>query len=387
MSPVESPLRITGREFRLGGVAGWVAGTSLALTLWVQTAPGLRGSPIDGESNVTQPIDTDPGEGDEAYAQAEHALATATDERTKLQAMAALVNLQRRRGDYTTGLAMAREGLEQARTLGDKRLEVEFLYLMGRMHWNLADYPRSIETHLEELKLVPALGNDALLARTHVALGLTYERFGNRDDARTHFDIALRLAQTAGDQRQLASILNSLGNYFLAEQDFPRARELHRQALSIREALGQRRAIADSLTNLGLVADAQGDSAQALVYLEQALAIYQPLKLRRYIANTHRRLATVMRGTSRTAEALTHLDQAYEIAVNLGSAEVLGAIYQEYAATHEARGQFADALAYERKLTASNEEMRGDQDRQRMSELRAHYNANWKSPCCAAIRI
>ena len=66
---------------------------------------------------------------------------------------------------------------------------------------------------------------------------------------------------------------------------------------------------------------------------------------------------------------------------------MLGAIYQEYAATHEARGQFADALAYERKLTASNEEMRGDQDRQRMSELRAHYNANWKSPCCAAIRI
>lgn len=334
------------------------------------TALGLA-----SESNVTAQADAETGEGDEALVAVQQALAEAGDEISALQAMTAIVNLQRRRGDYPAGLALAREGLTRARVLGDSRLEVEFLYLIGRIHWNLADYPLSIETHLEELKRVRALKDDALLARTHVALGLTYERFGNREDARTHFNIALKLAQSAGDQRQLASILNSLGNYFLAEQDYDRARDLHQQALALREALGQRRAIADSLTNLGLVAAAQGHPARALDYLQQALAIYQPLKLKRYIANTHRRLATVLRETGRPEEALNHLDMADEIASDLGSAEVRAAIYQEYARTHEAQGKFAEALEFERKLTAANEEMRGVQDRQRMSELRAHYNA------------
>lgn len=362
-------------NIRALGLGGWLVCVCVAGNAFGQTAaptPLVRSAV---ELSPIPSLDLDVGEGDDALRQLRQTLITAGDERTALQAMATLVNLQRRRGDYTAGLAQAREGLERAQGLGDVRLEVEFLYLIGRIHWNLADYPRSIETHLGELKRVADLKDNALLARTHVALGLTYQRFGNKDDARTHFDIALTLAQAAGDRRQLASILNSLGNYFLGEGDFDRAGSLHRQALAIREELGPRRAIADSLTNVGLVSASTGDTVAALDYLQQALAIYEPLKLRRYLANTHRRLASVLREVGRTDEALAHLATANEIAENLGSAEVLAAIYEESARTHEARGEYELALADERKLAAANEEMRGGQDRQRMSELRAHYNA------------
>lgn len=360
-----------------------LAGGLLALA-WGPPAD-LRAQ-ASGEPGGLLPSETDFGEGEDALAQAREALATAKSEPAVLQAMATLVNLDRRRGDYATGLEMARRGLDRARRLGDARLEVEFLYLLGRMYWNLTDYPRSIESHLAELKLVESLHDDALLARTHVALGLTYQRFGNRADALRHFDVALRLARSAGDQRQLASILNSLGNYHLEERDYARAADFHRQALRIREALGQRRAIADSLTNLGLVADAQGDSATALDYLRRALAIYQPLKLKRYLANTHRRLATVLRNLGRNDEALAELGEADVIAEHLGSAEVRAAIYQQYALTHEARGDFAQALAFERKLAGATEEMRGVQDRQRMDELRAHYNAEQRELEIALLR-
>lgn len=355
--------------------AGLLLFLLIAFPGWSQAVTDRTQSRAPAEASAGLLLDADGGEGDEGLLLAEQALATARDESAALQATATLANLHRRRGDYTLGLTMARDGLERARKLGDERLVIEFLYLIGRIDWNLADYPRSIETHLEELKQVQARGDDALLARTHVALGLTYQRFGNKQDARAHFDIALRLAQTAGDQRQLASTLNSLGNYYLGEADYPRAADMHRQALQIRETLGQRRAIADSLTNLGLVADAQGDSQQALVFMQRALAIYQPLKLKRYIANTHRRMATVLREMHGTDEGLEHLEQALKIAGNLGSAEVLAAIYQEYALTYEARKNFDQALAYERKFVAANEEMRGTQDRQRMDQLRAQYNA------------
>jgi len=72
-------------------------------------------------------------------------------------------------------------------------------------------------------------------------------------------------------------------------------------------------------------------------------------------------------------EALGHLQTALQIAGGLKSAEVLADLYAEFALVHEARGELAAALDYERKLEAVREEMRSEQDRQKMAELRARY--------------
>lgn len=296
-------------------------------------------------------------------------------ERSYLQTLVEKVNHQRHRGVYAQGLADAREGLERARKLGDLRLQIEFLYLRGRMHWNLSDYPHSVESHLEELKLAEKLGDYSLLARTHAALGSTYLRFGQTEDALFHFKQGLELVRKTDDKEQLGNLLNNLGNYYITIRDFDRAQEIHLQALKLREQQGNKRGIADSLTNLGLVAEARHQYATALDYLHRALAIYQPLGLKRYLANTHRRIATTLRSSGRADEALPYLKTALLIAEPLGSPEVLATIYQELALTQEARGEFAEALRYERLRAQENEVIRNEQDRLRMDELRTRYAA------------
>jgi signal transduction histidine kinase len=196
----------------------------------------------------------------------------------------------------------------------------------------------------------------------------------------------LELARLTGDRTQLASLLNSLGNYHLTEKNYAQAREVHTQALQLREALGNQRGIADSLTNLGLVAEAEGEHATALEYLQRALAIYEPLQLKRYLANTHRRIAAVLRQSGRPDEALEHLQTALQIAEPLGSPEVLAGIYQELTQTYEARGEPARALDFERRLAAANEAMRNEQDRQRMDELRSRYAAGQRELEIALLR-
>ena len=314
-------------------------------------------------------------DGDEAWNAAQQTLAQAGTELEKLHALVTVVNLQRRRGDYTAGLIAARDGLTRARALLDTRLEVDFLYLLGRLYWNLTDYPRSLEHHLDELRVAERLGDASTLARTHGGLGLTYQRFGRQEDALSHFKSGLEFAAKAGDERMRSSLLNSLGNYYLATGANEQARAVHEEALKIREGYGNHRAISESLTNLGLIADAQGDTTKALVYLQRALTTFEALKYRRYIANTHRRLARVLRKAGRPDDALTHLQTASAIADTLGSAEVFVELYDEFSQLHEARGDFAAALDYQRKLAAVTEQMRGEQDRQRVAELRARYSA------------
>lgn len=338
---------------------------------WLRRAVLVLGLLGAGAAVHAQPIS------DSGDAVADEALPEATSKAA--ESMRALVHtaaLQRRRGDYVAALATAREGLARAQQLGDVRMQVEFLYLTGRIQWSLTDYPRAIETHLLELRLAKTLNDPKLLARTHAALGLTYHRFGQIAAGLEHFNEALKLAQEAGDQAQVAMVLNNLGNHYLEQKDYARAKELHTQALRIRESLGLTRAIADSYTNLGLVADATGDTAGALQQLDRALEVYQRFGMKRYIANTHRRLTAVLRRAGDLVGAQAHLEEALGLAASLGSAEVLANIYEEGALLDEAKGDFRGALDFQRKLAEATETMRGERDRQRIAELRAQFDAD-----------
>ncbi|WP_438481230.1 tetratricopeptide repeat-containing sensor histidine kinase [Oleiharenicola lentus] len=342
-----------------------------ATTGWTQSNPPRPAR--DPGPPLSTASDSDLPDGEETWENARQILAKATNEPDALKALVTVVNLQRRRGDYADGLKGARDGLTRARALGDVRLQVDFLYLLGRLYWNLSDYPASLENHLEELKLAQRWDDASLLARTHGGLGLTYYRYGRMEDAFHHLNLGLELAAKASDDRMRASLLNSLGNCYLTEGKYERATALHEEALKIREGYGNHRAIAESLTNLGLVADANRDYPKALDYLQRALTTFEALKYRRYIANTHRRLGMVLRHAGRTDEALTHLQTALQIAKTLESAEVVADIQQELALTHEARKDLAAALESQRQLAAVTEQTRREEDRRRMDELRARY--------------
>ena len=63
------------------------------------------------------------------------------------------------------------------------------------------------------------------------------------------------------------------------------------------------------------------------------------------------------------------------LASALGSAEVLANIYDEYARVAEMKGDLRTALDFQRKLAEATETMRGENDRQRIAELRARFDA------------
>jgi signal transduction histidine kinase len=342
--------------------------------------------PVDSGPLLTGTTDADMPDGDEVWESAQKALAQAKSEPEALQALVNVVNLQRRRGDYPAGVAGAREGLARARKAGDVRRQVDFLYLLGRLYWNLTDYPHSLENHLEELRLAEQLADPFVLARTHGGLGLTYQRFGRNEDALQHFKTGLEFALKAKDDRIRSSLLNSLGNYHLGLGQYDQAAAIHEEALKLREGYGNRRAIAESLMNLGLIAEARGQTTRALDYLQQALATFEALKFRRYIVNAHRRLAFVLRKAGRSDEALAHLETALQVAATLESAELLADLYQELALTSEARGDLSAALGYFRKQAAATELTRGEQDRKRMDELRARYGAEQRELEIALLR-
>ena len=169
---------------------------------------------------------------------------------------------------------------------------------------------------------------------------------------------------------------NGMGDTYMDLRDFDRASQMHGQALALRKSLGDAEGIADSLTNLGLVAAGKGDFETALRNLNLALSVYERSKLKRYIANTHRRMATILRQMGRTDEALQQLGEATSVGESLDSADVMTAIYAEYASVYERRGDYAAALGFERKGAAARDRVRSEHDRQAVAELQARFQAD-----------
>lgn len=284
-----------------------------------------------------------------------------------------LADLQRWRGDYADGLDSARKGLKYAKDNSLTTYQCEFLYRIGRLFWNLGDYPHSLQSHLEELRLAEKLGTPHLIAQSHFGLGITYYRYGQNQNAYQQFMQAYDYAVKNNNDDDLILILNGLGNYYLTKKDYKKSEEYYMQSLHLHKNGGLISDTADSLTNLGLIALAQGEYDKALRNLNESLEIYTHLKYKRYIANTHRRLATVLRTKGRLDEAFRHLNSAIKYASDLKSPDVMIDIYAEYSTTAEKKNDYKTALDYEKKYSELKEQLRSDHNREIIAGLESQY--------------
>jgi signal transduction histidine kinase len=310
-----------------------------------------------------------------ALALALEAIEIAPDAVTRWRAQLRRASVLRRLGSYEEAMVVV-QAVEGALPEGQNDLiRAQALYLIGRLHWNRADYASSIEVHLQELRLAVALGDALALSEAHTGLGLTYVSFGQSDTAYAHLLEARKWAESSGDRNQFAITLNSLGNFNFAQQNYDLARRQHEHALQLRRAERNVRGIGDSLNNLALISAATGDPVEALSLLGEAEAIYQRLGLKRYIANLHRRTGAILTTMGRYDEALVRLSAGLEIAQSLGSAEVLANLYRELVTTYEARGDFAAALQYEKRRGETVELSRTETDRKLIHELNVRYQA------------
>ena len=195
-----------------------------------------------------------------------------------------------------------RAGLESARELGERRLELRLASALG-LFWEG-------RSHLDEgrKRITEALACDpeAPLSLRAVALrhsALMAHKQGDFKTARALTEEAAAGQEAAGDLRGLANSLNLLGVVSMGERDFEKAKAFHDQSYTIREQLGDEGGIQRSLHNLGLVALDQGDFVEARKKLEAGLALAREKKFERQIANSLTDLGFAVLGQARYEES------------------------------------------------------------------------------------
>lgn len=212
---------------------------------------------------------------------------------------------------YLRALTIARD------TMPGSPTEINLLGNLGLVAMRRGDFESARRLFREERdKAIQLGGSNEYLGFAANYLGLLAKNTGRYDEARLHYQQALRVFEkTQPDGVRVAGVLTNLGNI---EHRLGRpavARDRHERALALRRRNDPGGTeVASSLHNLGIVARLQGDLAAARQFFEQALALKRDLVPGSLsVASTLFELGEISGAEDDTDTAANNHERAFEI--------------------------------------------------------------------------
>ncbi|GGO38685.1 tetratricopeptide repeat-containing diguanylate cyclase [Deinococcus humi] len=221
-------------------------------------------------------------------------------------------------GDYAQAMTYALESLELVHLLGDIAGEARVLSNMGNMHWEIQEYDRALELHvqarerLQELSQVhwtPAVRAQGVIIRLNTAVAAFHLKQYQHTLQQSVEILAqcqeLQLHQPEAILRTYRALtFLELGESELAEQECEHALTFHR-------AGGDRDHEAMTLIARGRLQLQLGQTNQAIVDLQQALLLARDLQLRLRESEAHRWLSAALEQSRAFDDALQHFKAFY----------------------------------------------------------------------------
>ena len=176
------------------------------------------------------------------------------------------------RGEFSQASAVARAALDYFQQAADQigqAMALSTLALVARRQGKLSEATTNYERALVGLPANSSNRSERL--QIVDGLGMTFLDHGQYQEAKTHFETMLTLAQETSDRRVEAKALSNLGLTSYYERNLEQALDLLDHSLAIRKEIGDRDGQKSSLINFGMAIRDYGDYSQAVTHLEQAL--------------------------------------------------------------------------------------------------------------------
>lgn len=174
-----------------------------------------------------------------------------------------LAAVEGRKGDYKIVLAVRKECLILARTMEDADLVAETLLLVSHAYMWLGDLAAARATAEEGLEIARSLGERTTIANLTNLLGINEFHAGNFDRAHLLLTEFLMLARELQNPWGVGAGLNDLGEVNLVQGNLGIAGEQFRESLKILRDVGLWRDIPGCLESLARLAIAQSQPGRA----------------------------------------------------------------------------------------------------------------------------
>lgn len=186
-------------------------------------------------------------------------------------------------------------------------------FIRGCLAWDNRDWPLAVQQYQEALRVAETSGDQRQIAWSLTNLGPALRASGRAEEAVACYQRAITILGEIDDRVHQAAARTNLGNYYLNTDQFELALALFLQAEEVFREVHDLLRVASITTNLSLVYRQLGQPDQAARYAEASIHFYQQLGDDASVVNAMNGLAEAHVDAGRDAEAEAVLDEAWAL--------------------------------------------------------------------------
>jgi len=243
---------------------------------------------------------------------------------------------------------MALENYLKARDLSKNR-DVDFyaysIIKIAEMYSKKGEYEKALQEIKDCMKYYNRIRNLVTLSRLNYVYGMISLYSGRKEEAKSRFEEAFKIAERIMDYETLGYAYNGLGIYYRHIGYYEEAVENFNKSRRYFEAARNMRGLSKTLSNIGLVYYDQ-ESDEAEIYYKEALSIARKIGDLWEIGIIKYQLGSYYTFKDRYEMALRNIREAEKIMNSIGAKDALPTIYISYSYLYAAMGDINSTQRY-----------------------------------------
>jgi tetratricopeptide (TPR) repeat protein len=196
-------------------------------------------------------------------------------------------------GDFARALALAEEGLDLRRRMGDRRGLAQALNTRGNVAWFMTEYSLAARLYEESLALFRETDDQEGLANALNNRAMVASVQGQFARAAAVYGECRGILRGLGNTASLAQVLMNLGISLHEQGNYEQADRLYQECLSQCREMGNQQIVLRVMNWLAISALEQGNEAKATRLFEECLGLAEALNDADEVGRTHHYLGVI----------------------------------------------------------------------------------------------
>lgn len=278
-----------------------------------------------------------------------------------------LGSISKIRCDYRTALTRLLDAQALLETLHELDELLTLLNDLGWVYFNIGDFPQAIEVLHKALRFARESGDTGYEARTLNSLGAIYGESGDKEGSIEALNRALKYLENDGETRLRSLILNNLAMTQFEIQAYDDALKSAGESLKIARSLQLPDLIASVLDTIGQIYLAKGDYTHAENFFNQVQQYYNGIGTDP--GEIKLNLARAAIGQGRLDEAAAWLRQSLESVEARGVNRFSYQIHALLARIYEDKGDLSKAIAHYKLFHGIRSQVYNEETQMRLGNL------------------
>lgn len=283
-----------------------------------------------------------------------------------------------RNSDFAKANEYGKESLALALTLGYYKGATDANSFIGVVYRNMGEYGSSLNYFYDALRIAEKAKLQQQIAYSYNNIGDILKTQKQYPEAEKYIQKAIDLFDRIKDERGLGYGYIRLGEVFQSRKEYDRALNAYSKSLEIREKIGDKGTIESALLRIGQVYGQKGEYTRGLAYLNRALEISRELKDKRGIANTLADISGIYLQKKDYKKSIDLGRKSLQLADSIGAREILKKSSKLLSDAYLKSKDNAKALEYLNIYIAVNDSLLNEENNKKLFALHKNYELDKK---------